>query len=303
MTAAHAPSALRRLGRSAGNIGGSILRSPLRKVLPRSVRHGAVALTQYPDTWRLTADWRSFREYRRLENPPRRMRASQQTVTLRFREMPEATLTLRPGTEDDSLAKDALFRRHHLPPQSIPPDALHRIWDLGANVGLTMAHMAALFPGAHIIGVELDADNAALCLQNVSTWPDRCELIHAGVWIGDGTVNYKHDPGRAQSFRIASEESAVRAPAISLNTLLARSGWERVDYVKMDIEGAEREVLKKNTEWARRVRSIKVEVHHGYGVKECVEDLTRLGFHATPIPRHRGAVTAIRLASEMPRPT
>ena len=298
MTAAHAPSALRRLGRSAGNIGRSILRSPLRKVLPRSVRHGAVALTQYPDTWRLTADWRSFREYRRLENPPRRARHRLQQVSLRFREMPHATLALRPGTEDDSLAKDALFRRHHLPPQSIPPDALHRIWDLGANVGLTMAHMATLFPAAHILGVELDADNAALCRHNVSAWPDRCELVHAGVWMSDGTVSYTRDPDRPQSFHIASVQASASAPSISLNRLLQQCGWEQVDYVKMDIEGAEREVLKHNTEWAARVRSIKVEVHHGYGVEECIEDLTRLGFHATPIPRHRGGVTGIRPASE-----
>jgi FkbM family methyltransferase len=292
MTAAHEPSALRGLRRSAANVVRSILRSPLRKVLPRGVRHGAIALTQYPDTWRLTADWHSFREYRRLENPPRKMRA--QTVTLRFREMPQTALTLRPGTEDDSVARDALFRRHHLPPQSIPPQELEGIWDLGANVGLTMAHMAVLFPRAHLIGVELDADNAALCLQNIAAWPDRCELVHAGVWVSDGTVSYTRDPGRAQSFRIAPEQSSVRAPAISLNTLLRQSGWERVDYVKMDIEGAERRVLKENTEWAARVRSIKVEVHHGYGVNECVEDLTHLGFQATPIPRHRGGVTGIR---------
>jgi FkbM family methyltransferase len=302
MTAAHAPSALRRLRRCTENIGRSILRSPLRKVLPRSVRHGAVALTQYPDTWRLTADWRSFREYRRLENPPRRTRDGLQRVSLRFREMPDATLTLRPGTEDDSLARDALFRRHHLPPTSIPPRELRTVWDLGANVGLTMAHMATLFPAAQILGVELDADNAALCRHNISAWPDRCELVHAGAWVSDGTVSYTRDPDRPQSFHIESGPASASAPAISLNTLLQRCGWEQVDYVKMDIEGAEQRVLKENTAWAARVRSIKVEVHHGYGVEECVEDLTRLGFYATPIPRHRGGVTAIRPASEMPLP-
>ncbi|MGN6373396.1 MAG: FkbM family methyltransferase [Solirubrobacteraceae bacterium] len=269
-------------------------RSRLRKLVPRRLRRGAIALTQYPDTWRLTADWRSFREYRRLENPPRRMRDGTQAVSVRFREMPGSPLLLRPATEDDSLAQDALFRRHHLPPASLPVDEVQTIWDLGANVGLTMAHMATLFPRARIVGVELDAGNAALCRKNIAAWGNRCELIHAGVWHSDGTVEYIRDPGRAQSCHIGSGQTSASAPAISLNTLLARTGARRVDYVKMDIEGAEAQVLKQATEWAQQVRSIKVEIHDGYTVKQCVEDLQRLGFSPEPIPKHRGGVVGIR---------
>ena len=268
--------------------------SPLRKVVPRRLRRGAIALTQYPDTWRLTADWSSFLEYRRLENPPLRMSNGSHEVRVRFREMPDVALRLRPGTEDDSLAKDALFRRHHLPPASLSPNELQTIWDLGANVGLTMAHMATLFPCAHIVGVELDGDNAALCRENIAAWRDRCELVHAGVWTSDGTVEYARDPGRAQSFHVASGQASASAPAISLNTLLERTGAERVDYVKMDIEGAEAQVLTQATEWAQRVRSIKVEIHGSYTVEQCIEDLERLGFGTEAIPTHRGGVVGIR---------
>jgi FkbM family methyltransferase len=270
-------------------------RSRLRKLAPRRIRRAAIALTQYPDTWRLTADWPSFLEYRRLENPPRRMLDGGHRVSVRFREMSDVALRLRPGTEDDSLAKDALFRRHHLPPASLAPEEIRTIWDLGANVGLTMAHMAALYPLARIVGVELDADNAALCRENIAAWPDRCELIHAGVWPTDGTVEYARHPGRAQSFHIASEQASASAPAISLNTLLERTGTGRVDYVKMDIEGAEERVLKEATEWAQRIRSIKVEIHGSYTVERCIEDLKRLGFRTEAIPKHRGGVLGIRL--------
>lgn len=48
----------------------------------------------------------------------------------------------------------------------------------------------------------------------------------------------------------------------------------------MDIEGAEQGVLRTGTDWARHVRSIKVEVHEPYRVPECLRDLERLGFSA-----------------------
>jgi hypothetical protein len=69
---------------------------------------------------------------------------------------------------------------------------------------------------------------------------------------------------------------------------------ESIDYVKMDIEGAEREVLRSNTEWAERVRCIKVEVHHGYSKDDCIADLQRLGFQAYPDATHFICVVGIR---------
>jgi FkbM family methyltransferase len=256
-----------------------------------------MSLTQYADTWRLVGDWRSFREFRRLENPPGRLRSSEALVQVRFRQLEGVPVRLRPQTEDDGLARAVFFRSYHLPPQSMDAGALECIWDLGANIGLTMAHMATRFPRARILGVELDVDNVKLCRENVTAWSDRCEVIHAGVWIADGTVAYERPAGREQSFHITQNAGAVppaHAPAIALNTLLERTGREWIDYVKMDIEGAERPILKENTEWAARVRSIKVELHEGYSVDECIGDLERLGFQTEPISNHPAGVAGWR---------
>jgi hypothetical protein len=86
------------------------------------------------------------------------------------------------------------------------------------------------------------------------------------------------------------EEDADTVPAVSLNTLLD----DPVDYLKVDIEGAEREVLRQNTGWAERVRCIKVEVHAPYTAEECAHDLTQLGFLATIDRRPPGSVLGRR---------
>jgi FkbM family methyltransferase len=252
----------------------------------------------------LVDDWKSFWEFRRLENPPRRLREPGVTVNVRFRQLAGVPVKLRPHTEDDGLARDVFFPSYHLPPPPTNATAVSVIWDLGANVGLTMAHMATLFPQARIVGVELDEHNAALCRENIAPWSNRSEVIHAGVWAIDGTVGYERPSGRAQSFHVVKDAASAmlpEAPAISLSALLERTGGGLVDYVKMDIEGAERLVLNENTAWAANVLAIKVELHDGYTMPECIKDLERLGFAATRIPRHKAGVVGIRPPAERER--
>lgn len=277
-----------------------LLRSTARRVLPRPLRRRLRSLAEYPDSWRLVTGPRSFLELRRLENPTHRRLRSGQATEIRFRALGGAPVTLRPGTQDDGLARDAFFKSHHLPPAELAAEQIEVVWDLGANVGLTMAHMAALLPNARIVGVELDEQNMRLARHNVAHWSERCEVIHAAVWTQDGTIAYEREAGQEQSFHVSRSEAApgaaetASAPAICLNTLLERTGTERVDYVKMDIEGAEMQVLKESTEWARHVRSIKVEVHDPYTVEQCAADLERLGFRTEPIPKRRGGVVGMR---------
>lgn len=217
-----------------------------------------------------------------------------QVVELRLRPLHGERFRLRGGTADVWALPDTFLPADHLPPAELDPASVRTIWDLGANIGTSMAHLAVVHPQARVLGVELDGENAALCRENIAPWGDRVELLNAAVWTRDGEVRYVRDGLDALSFHI--DETAGpptggedTVPAFSLDTLLDRHADGRVvDYVKMDIEGAERSVLRQHTDWARHVRAIKVEVHEPYGVEECVADLTRLGFRAWPDPKHRG---------------
>ena len=93
----------------------------------------------------------------------------------------------------------------------------------------------------------------------------------------------------------ATRQSMLKATAITLDSLLERCGSpQQIDYVKMDIEGAERAVLRENTSWASRVRCIKVEVHKQYSVAAALTDVEHLGFRVRRDANHVGAVIGIR---------
>ena len=223
----------------------------------------------------------SFANYRRLVDPA----ANGAQVAIAIRELGGRSVWVRPGTADRWTLECTFSKgtKYHLPPPAVTDARV--IWDLGANVGLTMVHFAHLFPQAHVVGVELESGNAAVCRSNVEPLNGRCEVIEAAVWTHDGVVGYDADEQDEQSFRIApvaGEPANAEAAAMSLNTLLERTPGDTVDFVKMDIEGAERDVLRVNTEWSARVRAINVEAHPPYGVDECAADLERLGFDAHP---------------------
>jgi FkbM family methyltransferase len=238
----------------------------------------------------LTADAGSLLRYRSLGRLPRATDGFPETVEIALAPLDGHSISVRPGTADRYAIEDTFIPPVHLPPEQVMEDGAHLIWDLGSNIGLTIAHLAVLFEDAQIIGVEIDSGNAEICARNIAPWESRCRLMQAAVWHTDGEVQYVWEPGNELGFRVedggtveAREIRSVRA--ISLDSLAAElEEGEQVDYVKMDIEGAEEQVLRINTDWAGIVRTIKVEVHSPYTVEDCRRDLRALGFEVSEDP-------------------
>jgi FkbM family methyltransferase len=274
----------------------SRLRHRLHAALPESLaRRLRLALA----ATRIAADRESARRIRELGRDRIHADASEETVSVRVKQLGGGALVVRPRTADVDTLWGTFMRPYHLPPAAVGAGA-QRIWDLGCNAGFTMAHLASSFPQASITGVELDESNALLARRNVERWGDRCEVIHAAVWPDDGEVWYHRWAGATSGYRVAVSERQATVegpvvPALSLNSLAGRTD-EPIDYVKMDVEGAERELLEHHTEWAERVRAIKVEVHAPYTLESCIDDLRALGFEARPDGGHPSCAVGIRAA-------
>lgn len=197
------------------------------------------------------------------------------------------SVVVRGGTSDLGVLDVVFDGAYHLPPAYVSSPRV--IVDLGANIGLTMAHYASLFPQARVIGVELDSANAELCRRNVSPWADRCTVVHGALWPDDAELVYTRREGAEWAYRVGdvSEGEHMRVRGISLATLLRTYLSDAdVDFLKIDIEGAEREILRGPAEWADRVRAIKVETHAPYTPAQCASDLARLGFSSRSTGEH-----------------
>lgn len=249
----------------------------------------------------VTAGPRSFLTFLRLSRIRRHEGSGGRVVGMRLRPLGGRRVLLRPSTSDVDTIWGTFAGAYHRPPPEAGEPGL--IWDLGANIGLTMADMAVRHPYARIVGVELDRENAELARRNLAPWAERCEVIEAAVWPRDGELRYRRLAGATSGHYVVGaaqgepEAGVMSARAISPSTLLAHCGPDvTVDYVKVDVEGAERELLAAGTEWAARIRTLTVEVHAPYTVAECESDLRTLGFATRVDRRHWACVTGIRTA-------
>lgn len=217
-------------------------------------------------------------------------------VRVRVAALGGAVVTLRPGTTDARTLVDVCLERYHEPARALPTGAV--ILDLGANIGLTALDLALRHPSARVIAVEMDAGNLEVARANIASVGDRVTLVHAAVWSADGEVEYA--PAEEDALSVctptAEENASVRrrVRACTVDTLLREVGAERVDYCKMDIEGAEGAVLAR-APWLGRVRQIQVEVHPPAATIAGVFDALRgAGLEASVDLRHWSSVVGVR---------
>lgn len=206
----------------------------------------------------------------------------------------DGTFRLRAGTSDANVADSTFRHRYHLPEWPLPPAPL--IWDLGANIGLTAAHLAAEYADGTIVAVELDAGNVEVARRNTQHLGSRCEVIHAGVWVTDERVEYANTT--TQGFGIGGQGGEpVFAPGMMPQQILARHPGRRVAFAKIDIEGAERRILYENCDWVEQVDSMKIEMHGRDMAKvtsDMIDQLRSRGFTAGVASAYDAAVIAQR---------
>jgi FkbM family methyltransferase len=213
--------------------------------------------------------------------------------SVKLRPIGNQQVGLRAGTSDARVVLDVFVGRFHVPPAEVTDPGL--IVDLGANIGLTVAHYAELFPNARVVGLEPEPEMAMLAEKHTAPWGDRCTIHAAAIWSADGELSLSTEPGQEFASTVASPtvtKTDLVVKALSLNTLLEDE--TSVGYMKMDIEGAEGEVLSTNTEWAEKVQCINVEIHPPNTVESVTARLNELGFETEPIQRHWAAVIGFR---------
>jgi FkbM family methyltransferase len=194
---------------------------------------------------------------------------------------------LRPDTTDAQVFHETFVKRFHVPPEEIRPAT---VLDLGCNIGLTVAHFEVLWPHAEIIGVELDSENCVVARRNCR----RARILNVAVSATSGRQTYSGE--EAWGFRLdPSGDRAVEARTLDELTGLFGGG---ADFVKMDIEGAEWDVVQAPGAWPERVGTLLIEIHgtegrRQEGIDEMMGYLRDKGFTCRKHEAHWCAVWAM----------
>jgi FkbM family methyltransferase len=135
------------------------------------------------------------------------------------------------------------------------------VLDMGANIGAFSAFAFAAAPDAKIHAYEPSAASHALLAMTAEQNPGLDWIAHrAAVWSADGVMRFAN--AAASTGSRLSDSGEEQVPTVSLATAVARAGG-KVDLAKIDVEGAEEEILAEGAEQLDHIATLVIEIHPG----------------------------------------
>lgn len=212
---------------------------------------------------------RYLRRYRRAPLPARG-----RIVAVTHDRMP-GRLFARLGTSDFPVLKDLLCGAEYdaaidlAAARAGGPDRVRLVLDLGANIGIAARLLRREYPAATIISVEPDQENFRVLDRNVSEAPAAASIrpVRACA-VGHSRRVGLDRSGDAWAFTMTeAAQGGESLPGLTIPELLTEAGQPataRIDLLKCDIEGAERELFEHCAPWIGQVGVMVVELHTPY---------------------------------------
>jgi FkbM family methyltransferase len=140
--------------------------------------------------------------------------------------------------------------------------------DAGANIGFTAVLFANWWPQCKIISIEPDKENYNLILKNTSFYPN-ITVLNGGVWNKE--VKLKIEAGQEDGFvvrEVNSNQTQIKSEnltiGISIDQLIKEFNISQIDFLKMNIEGSEKEIFSENYQtWLPQTKAMLIELHDG----------------------------------------
>lgn len=141
------------------------------------------------------------------------------------------------------------------------------IIDCGSNVGMSIFYFKMLYPHSRILAFEPGEETFACLKENIknNNLLNSVQARRAALSNKEGTVEFFYDPANLGSLVMSTKQERVSKKSRSVEaTLLSKHISEEVDFLKMDIEGAELEVIEElsNSGKLSYVKQMMIEYHH-----------------------------------------
>ena len=177
-----------------------------------------------------------------------RLRMVRSTVALRFRQQDIYVI--------GEIVHDKAYRiQSPLPPRPV-------IVDAGANIGVAALWLASRYSAARLHCFEPESRSFGLLQHNLRQLPNaRCERAALGAEKGEISLFVSATGSVHSVFAIGSRAGVEIVPCVRLGDYLERNKIERVDLLKVDVEGSELAVLRGLGEHIERVGVIVGECH------------------------------------------
>ncbi len=171
-------------------------------------------------------------------------------------------IMVRTGTSDLNVAIHSFSEKEY---DGIRCNNPKIILDAGANIGTSAIFFARKYPDATILAIEPESENFALLEKNTRDYKNVIS-IQAALWGSPGKRMIRDPFSGTWGFTVSdtssrSEETGQEVECVTIPYLMEKYGFDRIDLLKMDIEGGEKDIFENASEWIDRVDVITVELH------------------------------------------
>ncbi|MBX2914254.1 MAG: FkbM family methyltransferase [Cyclobacteriaceae bacterium] len=179
------------------------------------------------------------------------------------------------------------------------PEEPLTIVDAGANVGFASVFFKTAFLNSSILCLEIDDSNFMLLQKNIAmNGFSNVTTLKEALWKSNAFLEIKRDFRDKSECSYYVEESPSKTALIGHNLLHYRSvmNWQKIDLLKIDIEGAER-YLFENPSLANQVlsntRVLVIEIHDEFAIRKTIEG--HLSRHSFTYFNHGDITIATRI--------
>ena len=147
------------------------------------------------------------------------------------------------------------------------------IIDCGANIGLSVIYMKKIFPEAKIIAFEPDEKNFSLLQKNIKSFGfTNVQALKEAVWIENTTLQFAGEGSMSSKIHSEVSDNTVVVKAIRLKDYVDRP----IDFLKIDIEGAEYQVVMDIADQLHQVNNMFLEYHGSFSQNSELNQIFRL---------------------------
>jgi FkbM family methyltransferase len=156
-----------------------------------------------------------------------------------------------------------------------------RIIDCGSYIGTSILFFKVNYPNAVVTGFEPDEINFDIIKSNLAAWNFAdTNVVNAAVWTTNESLSFSAKGSMDSRIETDNPEGGSKktVKCVRLKDLL----MEEIDFLKIDIEGAEHAVLSDCADNLMNVRNLFVEYHGIYSemfkLNEILDILVRNNF-------------------------
>ena len=171
---------------------------------------------------------------------------------------------LRPETSDTDVFKQLFYEEEYNFPLDFTPQT---IIDAGANIGLAAVYFSNQYPDANIVSIEPEPSNFDVLVKNTHKYKNVFS-INAALHKNSEAKIIMEDKGLGHWGFMTKEVKedvpvdAIVIPTISISDIMRENNFESIDLLKIDIEGAEKELFESSYEnWLPKTRVLVLELH------------------------------------------